>query len=134
MNDSYRRWAVGTMALLLAGLGLALLFAGDVLGPQLVAAGGGPLTSLWGVALFGFAMAIWIAKGAILGGIYGHAVVVGNQVDFFGGALILLTSAGVTRDGPVFWVVAGVYVLGAALFTYLMMSSGVTPRRFDRQR
>jgi hypothetical protein len=126
MRDSHRRVAVATTAVLLAGLGLTLLFAGDALGGQLFAISDpGALTSLLGVAHVGFGMINWIAKGSILGGIYGRAIVVGNQVHFFGGTLVLLASGDISRDTPVFWAVAAVYIWGMALFTYLMRSSGV---------
>lgn len=116
-------------ALLLAALGAGLLFAGDVLGAALFGMPVPPaLVSLLGMALFGFALMNWTAKGSALGGIYGRAVLVGNQVHFLGGTLILLTSADISKESPLFWAVAGVYVFGAALFTYLTFFGGVRPR------
>jgi hypothetical protein len=129
LTDSQRRTLVGASALLLAALGTILLFAADAVDGRLfVTSAPRPLTALLGVALIAFGVMNWTAKGSILGGIYGRAIVVGNQTHFLGGMLVLLTSADVARGTPVFWAVAGVYLYGVALFTFLMLGSGVKPR------
>jgi hypothetical protein len=66
----------------------------------------------------------------MLGGIYGRAVVAGNQTHLTVGAILLL-KGGVenTSSHPVYWMLAGYYVLGAAYFTYLtVFSSGMDKR------
>jgi hypothetical protein len=109
MKDSRRRILVAASACLLAALGAILLFAGDAVGSRLfVASVPRPLMALLGVALIGFAITNWTAKASILGGIYGRAIVAGNQTHFLGGTLVLLTSADVARGTPVFWALAGV--------------------------
>jgi hypothetical protein len=126
VRDTYRRFAVTLVAVLLIGLGMVALFAGEPLGRQLFStAVPPPLASVWGVALVGLGLTNWIAKGSILGGIYGKAVVVGNHAHFLGGSLVLLSSGDVVRSTPVYWVVTGIYLFGATLFTYLTLSSGV---------
>ena len=73
--------------------GAALLFAPDeVSGVILPTAGGDTLVQLLGAALLGFGAMNWIARGAALGGIYGRAVIAGNQTHFMIGALLLVKS------------------------------------------
>jgi hypothetical protein len=105
-----------------------LLFAPDeVSGMLMSGAGGGPLVQLLGAALLGCGATNWIARGAALGGIYGRAVVAGNQTHLTIGAL-LLVRRGVDggANHPSYWVLTGLYVLGAGLFGYLtFFSSGI---------
>lgn len=129
MTDAQRRIAVAATAVLLVATGAGFLFAGDVLGARLFAAPvPPPLASLLGVALIAFGLMNWTAKGSALGGIYGRAILVGNQTHFLGGTLILLTSADVSRDSPAFWAIVAVYALGTAVFTYLTFGPGPRPR------
>jgi hypothetical protein len=79
-----------------------------------------PLLQLLGAALLGFAAMNWIARGSVLGGIYGRAVVGANQTHLTVGALLLLKRAVETpHPYPWLWAVAGLYALGAGYFTYL---------------
>ena len=122
------RVGVTVSALCLAIFGALLLFApAEVSGVLLPVAGRHPLVQLLGAALLGFGAMNWIARGAALGGIYGRAVVVGNQTHLMIGALLLVK--GGIDDGPhhqTYWVLTGLYVLGAALFGYLaFFSSGL---------
>ena len=105
-----------------------LLFAPDEVGAVLVPPpGGGALVQLLGAALMGFGAMNWIARGAALGGIYGRAVVAGNQTHLMIGALLLVKrgfDAG--SHHPAYWGLTGLYILGAALFGYLtFFSSGL---------
>jgi hypothetical protein len=121
--------AVAVSALCFALVGVSLLFAADEVGGALGPAGGSrPLLQLLGAALLGFAAMNWIARGSILGGIYGRAVVAGNQTHLTIGA-ILLVKHGVEAGGSAaYWTLAGVYVLAAALFVYLFFGSGIRAR------
>ena len=46
------------------------------------------LVQLLGAALLGIGAASWVARRSLLGGIYGRAVVVGNQVFAFVGVFL----------------------------------------------
>jgi hypothetical protein len=114
-------------ALCLGIAGAVLLFAPREAGTVL-AAGSSPVhIQLIGAALLGFGTANWTARGAALGGIYGRAVVAGNQMHFMIGALVLLTHGGdVGAPHPAYWAFTMLYVIGAAFFSYLMFfSSGL---------
>lgn len=119
-------WAVTGTALFLVGVGAALLFAGqEVIGALFGRPPVEPLASLLGGALIGFGAMNWIARRSILGGIYGRAVVVGNQAHFIVGAIVLLKH-GVMAGGSLgFWVLTGFYLVGAGLFTYLLLGPGL---------
>ena len=109
-----------------AATGLALLFAPDETGGALTAGAGGPLMQLLGAALLGCAAMNWIARGAALGGIYGRAVVVANQVHTTIGALVLVRHAISTGVSPLYWAVTAFYVPAALFFSYLaFFSSGL---------
>jgi hypothetical protein len=117
-------------ALLLAGG--ALLFAPEVLFPDPGAAGAVPLVvaQLLGASLLGSAAANWAGRGVLLGGIYGRALVVGNQTSAFVGALVLLKALP-DRWGPGFWALLLLYACGAVLYTVLLYRSpraGASPR------
>ena len=85
------------------------------------------LAQLLGAALLGFGAMNWIARGAALGGSYGKAVVAGNQTHLTIGALLLVKQGvDVGAHQPAYWVLTGLYVLGAGLFGYLtFFGSGI---------
>jgi hypothetical protein len=116
------------------GLGsaaLALIFAPDVV---LAAAGAAAtpvtlvLAQLYGAALAGIATATWVARHALLGGIFGRAVVTGGATHGIVGALALargiLTHAP-HLTSPTVWVALAVYGVLACGFGALMF--GPTP-------
>jgi hypothetical protein len=116
-------------ALCFAAIGALLLFAPEEVGSTLIPrAGGGPLVQLLGAALIGFGAMNWTARGSLLGGIYGRAVVVGNQAHLTVGALLLVKHSLVAGGSPAYWILTGVYVLGAGLFLYLFLGSGIRRR------
>jgi hypothetical protein len=124
---SLARSAVTVSSLLLAAFGGLMLFApGEVSRALTPSAGSNVIVQVCAAAVLGFAAMNWTARGSALGGIYGRAVVVGNQTHLMIGAL-LLVSAGI--DAPrsaTYWVFAGLYICGAALFSYLLFfSSGL---------
>ena len=109
-------------------VGAILLFAPDEASRVLMLVSGDPiLAQLLGAALLGFGAANWTARGALLGGIYGRAVVAGNQMHLMVGAFVLVThGVNVSAPHPAYWVLTLLYVLGAAFFSYLMFfSSGL---------
>ncbi|MGH7584996.1 MAG: hypothetical protein ACREMH_02010 [Gemmatimonadales bacterium] len=133
MTPDLTQWRVRAgmtvFALCCAACGAVLLFAPD--GASGLLFGGsedGTLLQLLGAAMLGFGAMNWVARGAVLGGIYGRAVVAGNQTHLTVGALLLAArgiEAGITA--PAFWAVTGCYVLGAGFFGYLTFG-GVAPR------
>ena len=127
----YVRPAVATSALCAAALGAMLLFASEEVSRALTPGlGGSPLIPLLGAALLGFGAMNWMARGAVLGGIYGRAVVAANQTHLTIGGLVLIkhgVDGGATN--PAFWLLTGLYVLGAGFFGYLtFFSSGIRER------
>ena len=113
--------AVTAFAMVLAVLGLLLLFAAEdvsgLLGPEPTKHA---LVQLLGAALLGFAAMNWIARGSVLGGIYGRAVVAGNQTHLTVGAILLFKHGFDTPDTPSWlWALAVLYALGAGYFSYL---------------
>ena len=104
-------------AALLAAAGLAALFAPEAAGTAAPVA-----VQVLGAALLGFAALTWNARGLVLGGVYGRAVVVGNQTFAFVASLVLgrsLLEAPSTAAGVLFGIVA----FGAVLFTVLMVGA-----------
>ena len=115
-------------ALCMAILGAMLLFAPNEVSRLLLPdARGRVLAQLLGAALLGCASANWTARGSALGGIYGRAIVVGNQTHLTIGALLLVNnSLDVGAHHPAYWVLTVLYLVGAAFFAYLtFFSSGL---------
>jgi hypothetical protein len=118
-------------ALCLATVGAVLLFAPDeTIG--MLAPGSGPpiLVQLLGAALLGWGTSTWIVRRTLVGGIYGRAIVAGNQLHLTVGALLLVkygVEAGVAL--PAYWLLTVPYVVGAVFFGYLtFFSSGLRTR------
>ena len=115
-------------ALCMAIFGAMLLFAPNEVSRLLLPDVRGPvLAQLLGAALLGCAAANWTARGSALGGIYGRAVVVGNQTHLTVGALLLVNGGfDVGPHHPTYWLLTVLYVVGAAFFVYLaFFSSGL---------
>lgn len=126
-NSKSVYWAVTLTALALFTAGLCLLFATDETIRALFPGQDGGntiLASLLGACLFGFASMNWIARHSLLGGIYGRAVVVGNQAHFFVGSLLLLRHVSPAAS-PAIWALFALYLLGAVLFSYLLYRKAV---------
>lgn len=137
MTHQQVRLGVAASALCFALLGALLLFAPEEIGAALTAESRDPvMTQLLGAALLGFGAMNWLARGSALGGIYGRAVVAGNQTHLVIGALMLVkrgVAGGV--DHAAYWVLTGLYVLGALFFIYLtFFSSGLHGQRSDQPR
>ncbi|MEM1269301.1 MAG: hypothetical protein AAGI08_04545 [Bacteroidota bacterium] len=123
------RWTsryVAGYAVLLVITGLSLLFSPESFDPtlDLDRRAGKPLVQVLGAACIGFAVACWTARRALLGGIYGRAVVSGVQVFTFIGFLVLITQL----SAPVstaFWALLILLAFGMALFSWFLF--GGTP-------
>jgi len=108
--------------------GLVLLFVPDVMLPRLIPgfpAGGAWLGQLLAAAWLGFAALNWLSQSALLGGIYGRAVVVGNATFYFVAALSLFKV--ITRQGvpPAFWLVFIPVAALACVYSWLMFRGPV---------
>jgi hypothetical protein len=127
-RNRYVQAGVASSALCAAAFGAMLLFAPHELSGALAPGrGDSPLIPLLGAALLGFGAMNWIARGSILGGIYGRAVVAGNQTHLtIGGLLLAKQGVGVGATSPAYWLLTGLYVLGAAFFGYLTFFSAGT--------
>ena len=106
-------------ALALFVLGLTALFFPDVAAEGLDSGASVPV-QLFGGGLLGFAALNWMGRSAILGGIYGRPIVVGN----FGlGVITSGTSISATLDGRLpewGWVLAAVFTIQDLGFFWLM--------------
>lgn len=120
---------VTAYAVLLALCGVALLFAPEEVGGLVEAGASGRFAQLFGCALFGFGSALWIARGTLLGGIYGRAVVGGLQAFTVTAALSLVSGLPASPTGG-FWALLAVAVAGAVLFSWLLY---VGPRMEARE-
>jgi len=95
-------------SLCLAAFGTLLLFAPDEVSQTLTSApSGGAIAQMCGAAMLGFAAMNWTARGSALGGIYGRAVVIGNQTHLMVGALLLISGGIDAPRHPAYWVVTG---------------------------
>ncbi|MBP8824396.1 MAG: hypothetical protein KBH07_12210 [Flavobacteriales bacterium] len=122
MNSRYLMIA---SAAVLAVLGLLLSFAPEetlaYLGQP--AMGAVPvLLQLAGALYLGFALMNWTAKGMVLGGIYGRAIMLGNFLHFTMGALALLKAAIDPGFGTIIWVLTAIYTVFALLFGRLLFT------------
>ena len=112
-------------AAVLAALGLLLSFAPE----ETLAFLGHPSTGtvpillqLAGALYLGFALMNWTAKGSVLGGIYGRAVLLGNFLHFTMGALALLTAVIAPGHGAILWALTGIYAVFALLFGRMLFT------------
>lgn len=117
-----------TSALVMAVIGLALSFAPEEVSVAVGVGTSEPSTivlQLCGALYCGFALMNWMAKGTVLGGIYGRPIVIGNLVHFTVGGLAIMKMASTGPAHAFWWVLAGGYILLAALFGYVMFTHPV---------
>ena len=116
-------------AAFLAALGVAASF----LPQELLRSAGLPpdrfpvtIIQIAGALYIGFATLNWMAKGTLLGGIYGRPIVLANFTHFAIGAIVFvkLVAAGPIQGG---WPLVVAYAALAAWFGYVLFSPG--PRR-----
>jgi len=117
-------------ALVLFVLGLALLFAPDVVLGRLVPGfppGSAWVGSLLGAAWLGMAALDWSHRTTLLGGIYGRPVVYANFVLFLVSALVLVRV--VLRPGmpPVIWLFALPFFVLAVAWALLLFRGPFDP-------
>jgi len=124
------RLVMSSAAVLLVVAGLALLFAPVEILRAIDASVTGPalplLVQILGAAYLGMAALNWLGRGALLGGIYGRPVTLGNFWHFFVGASVLLRAARLFPGKIVFWIILAVYALLAAAFGRLLFFASPT--------
>ncbi|MBL0126631.1 MAG: hypothetical protein IPP83_04055 [Flavobacteriales bacterium] len=108
----------------LGALGLALTFAPDEVFTAISGSYGSPtvVLQLCGALYCGFALLNWTSKGAVIGGIYGRPLVIGNLTHFTIGALALTKAPGGHSVDVARWVLVAMYALFAGLFAYAMFT------------
>jgi hypothetical protein len=112
-----------TSALLLLAHGMVLLFAPEILFRffNLSNVPEGPVTAQFlGAALISFGLMNWTARGLVLGGIYGRAIVHGNfaywLIGFFVGFRARLNGF----SNEYFWMEVVQYLIFAIVFGWLL--------------
>ncbi len=112
-------------ALVMAAIGLSLSFAPEEVSVAIGNGTSGPWTiilQLSGALYCGCALMNWMTKGATLGGIYGRPIVIGNMVHFTVGGLAIVKMTSIGAAHAVWWTLAGLYILFAALFAHVMLT------------
>lgn len=107
-------------AILLAVLGLSLTFAADNIIVWLGIDNSVPINlifQLLGAAYFAFAMLNWMAKGAIIGGIYNKPIAIANLSHFLIGGLALTKAVINNPQLPVIFIILAVlFIIMAGVF------------------
>ena len=107
-------------AILLAVLGLSLTFAADNIIVWLGIDNSVPINlifQLLGAAYFAFAMLNWMAKGAIIGGIYNKPIAIANLSHFLIGGLALTKAVINNPPLPVIFIILAVlFIIMAGVF------------------
>jgi hypothetical protein len=117
---------MSSAAILMGFIGIALSFAPDDIlralnmQPDLIT----KLTlQILGAVYLGFAMLNWMAKGALIGGIFAKPISMGNGVHFFIGAMALIKALAKTAGTPLLWIACAIYALYAVCFLYVAFSA-----------
>lgn len=76
--------------------------------------------------LFAFAMANWMARGSLIGGIYNRPLAVGNVTHFVIGALASMKAVLAGEHRPAIVAIALVYTVFAIAFALVMRRSPVS--------
>jgi hypothetical protein len=76
---------------------------------------------------FGFTMTNWMARTAIIGGIYARPLTVGNFLHYFAGSIGLVKHFAIVQQNLVLIVLTTGYILFAFLFGRMMMTHPAPP-------
>ncbi|MBW4890766.1 hypothetical protein KXQ82_13630 [Mucilaginibacter sp. HMF5004] len=102
--------------------GLALTFAPDetvkalLIPPNMIIS---VVLQLLGACYLGFAMLNWMAKSALIGGIFAKPISMGNGIHFFAGAMAIIKVYSKTTMTPLLWSLLVIYTLYAVCFLYV---------------
>lgn len=117
------KWFISASAAVYAFCGFVLLFLPQEFFTHSVVAANAVnvlIAQILGAALLGLAAANWTARGSLLGGIYGRAIVNGNFCFAFISSMITIRAL-FSGDAPIWlWSLAAVSVLFALSFGYLL--------------
>lgn len=117
---------MASSAIVMGLVGLALSFApDDILRALSVVPDAVSKVSLQllGALYLGFAILNWMAKGALIGGIFAKPISMGNGMHFFIGAMAVIKAARHTTGMPLLWVAFAIYGLYAFCFLYVAFSA-----------
>jgi len=121
-------------AILFAVIGLSLTFAPDYV---MASMGISPnksielILQILGGTYYGFAMLNWMAKGAIIGGIYNKPIAMANFAQFLIAGMALTKASFYNKNLPVTVGVLGGFYLVCALIFWVMMSKHPDPKSAD---
>jgi len=111
-------------AIFLAAIGISLTFAPDNITRLLSLNESIELSlilQMLGAVYFAFAMLNWMAKGAIIGGIYNRPIASANLSHFLIGGIALMKVALSNNQIPfTFLIMAGFYIVAACVFGLLI--------------
>jgi hypothetical protein len=129
MTQSTTKLMMTLSAIFLAAMGLSLTFL-----PNEIAGLTGitpdktfnATLQILGALYFSFAMLNWMAKGTLIGGIYGKPVSVANMTHFIIGALTLIKLLLNNHElHYAIWILAGIYVVFGVLFGIIFSKNPV---------
>jgi hypothetical protein len=83
-----------------------------------------------GALYFGFALMNWMAKAAVIGGIYARPLAIGNFAHFMIGAVTLIKAAMNHSASPHLWTITVIYSVFAILFGRLLFTSPRSESKF----
>jgi hypothetical protein len=115
---------MASTAILLAAIGVSLTFAPDTI-ITLFGMNNSVVLSLIlqliGAAYYAFAMLNWMAKGALIGGIYNRPIATANLTHFLIAGLALTKAVTTNHQLPfVLSIMAGIYIIMACVFGFLI--------------
>ena len=123
-------------AVFLLVAGLALLFAADVILPQIVP--GFPADGTWlgqmlGASWLAVGTLNWLSRAMLLGGIYGRPIVLANLSIYFIGAMVLLRTVATGETPTAVSFVFFPLVIFSAIYGWLLLR-GPLLRDFEFNR
>jgi hypothetical protein len=124
------KWIMITSSSMLLAHGIVLLFAPELLFKifDLSSSLSGSATAqLFAAALIGMGVMNWTARGIVLGGIYGRALVFGNFAFFFIGLFVAIRARLDGFGNQYFWIEVVLYIAFAIAFG-LMLFRGPAPQ------
>ena len=126
---------MASSAIILAAIGIGLMFLPEEILIYLNIGASKPvllILQLLGGLYFGFAMLNWMSQWSVIGGIYNKPVSVANFAQFFVGGMALIKDVTSSPEMPrIFWLLAGVYIVYAAMFGWLFYNQ---PKSIDTEK
>jgi len=126
----FSRLLMTVSALVLVALGVPCLFAPDLVLERFTGTSSPPaelIVQITGALYAGFAVLDWMAKGTLIGGIYGRPLALGNLLHFFAAGLALIKAAPSFPQPLIAWPLAGVYAVIAVGFGLVIFRNPVRP-------